>query len=136
MNNQDTVQQSTKNAPVDLTAFDANYAAAKVTTSNEVPDGKYRVSVEKVGLSRSPNGTSILTWDLRVLAGQFTGRHVFKRMAITEASLPILKRDLLLLGLDLAKFSSLPNHLESLVGKTLSVTKLTKKDFHNVYFNK
>jgi len=136
MNNQNTVQQSEENAPVDLTVFDANYAATQVSTSNQVPDAKYRVRVENVKLTQGSNGHSILTWDLRVLAGQFTGRHIFKHAAITAASLPIIKRDLLVLGLDLARFSSLPDHLESLVGKTLSATKRTKKDFVNVYFDK
>ncbi|MGA2617107.1 MAG: DUF669 domain-containing protein [Thermoguttaceae bacterium] len=138
MSNQNPIDQSPENA-VDLTAFDANYAAAEVTTSNQVPDGKYRVSVAKVRLSHSPNGTSLLTWDLRIVAGQFAGRHVFKRMAITDKSLPHIKHDLLLVGLDLgSKFSSLADHLESLAGKTLSVTKRTTKDLHfqNVYFNK
>ena len=136
MSNQDIVQQSADNAPVDLTAFDANYAAAEATPSGEVPDGKYRVRVEKVRLSQSPNGTSLLTWNLRVISGQYTGRHVFKHMAITPASLPLVKRDLLLLGLVLAKFSTLPEHLESLAGKTLSATKRTKEDFVNIYFDK
>ena len=95
MSNQDIVQQSADNAPVDLAVFDANYAAAKVSTDNQSSRRKYRVRVENVKLSQSPNGTSILTWDLRVMAGQFTGRHLFKHVAITAASLPIIKRDLL-----------------------------------------
>jgi hypothetical protein len=132
MTDQNPINQSSENA-MDLTAFDANYAAAE-TTSSEVPDGKYRVRVEKVGLSQSPNGTSLLTWDLRILTGQYTGRHVFKRMAITRASLPLVKRDLLLLGFS-SKLSSLPEHLEVLAGKTLSVTKRTKNDFRNIYFD-
>ncbi len=136
MSKQDIVQQSADNAPVDLAVFDANYAAAKVSTDNQIPDAKYRVRVENVKLTQGSNGTSILNWDLRVMAGQFTGRHLFKHVAITAASLPIIKRDLLVLGLALAKFSSLPDHLESLAGKTLSATKRTKDGFVNVFFDK
>jgi hypothetical protein len=136
MTYRDTNLESPENAPADLTAFDANYAEAQVRENKPLPDGKYRVRVENVELTQSPNGNSILKWDLRVLAGQFTGRHIFKNAAITTASLPVVKSDLLALGLDLAKFSTLPDHLASLIGKTLSATKWTKKDFVNVYFGK
>jgi hypothetical protein len=136
MNDQNSIRNSAESIPVDLTAFDANYAEAQVRRNNPLPDGKYRVRVENVELTRSSNGNSILKWDLLVLDGQFTGRHLFKTAAITAASLPVIKSDLLTLGLKLATFSSLPEHLESLIGKKLLAIKRTKTDFVNVYFSK
>lgn len=136
MTNQNSIQQSKDQAPPDLSVFDADYAAAQVSTDNQTPDGKYQVRVEKVTMTQGSNGTSVLVWFLRILTGQYTGRLIFKRMVITAASLPLIKRDLLVLGLELAKFSNLPNHLDSLAGKTLSATKRTKKDFVNIYFAK
>ena len=123
-------------AAVDLSVFDAPFATAQVPERNEVPDGRYRVRVDEVRLERSPNGCPLLKWDLSITTGQFTKWHVFKTIAITTASVPIIKSDLVVLGLHLEKFSDLPLHLESLRGKTLEVSKRTKGNFLNVYFLK
>jgi hypothetical protein len=130
------VRQAGGEAPVDLSVFDAKYVEVRVPSNNEVPDGKYQVRVEDVELTRNANGRPMLTWDLLVVAGQFTGWHIFKRVLITSASLPIIKSDLIALGLALDKFSTLPLYLDSLVGKTLAVAKRTKKDFSNIYFHR
>jgi len=119
---------------VDLSVFDAPFATAQVPDRNEVPDGRYRVRVDEVRLERSHNGCPLLKWDLSITTGQFTKWHVFKTIAITTASVPIIKSDLVVLGLQLDKFSDLPLHLESLRGKTLEVSKRTKGNFLNVYF--
>ncbi|MEN6406997.1 MAG: DUF669 domain-containing protein [Thermoguttaceae bacterium] len=129
-------RQPSEEAVTDLSVFDAGYAAARVPQKNEVPDGKYPVRVQCVELTRNPAGGPILKWDLLVVAGQFSGWHIFKRVTITEATLPIIKADLTTLGLTLAKLSDLPHYLESLHGKTLEVTKRTKKGYMNVYFHK
>jgi hypothetical protein len=76
----------------------------------------------------------LLKWDLSITVGQFTKWHLYKTIAITTASVSIIKADLIVLGLHLEKFSDLPFHLESLRGKTLEVTKRTKGKFLKVYF--
>ena len=65
MNDQNPTRQSTEKAAADLSVFDAKYATAQAAPNNQVPDGKYRVRVESVKLSRnvhgnvgSPRGTS------------------------------------------------------------------------------
>lgn len=136
MSNPHSTQNSAEESPVDLTAFDVSYAEATVRDTKPLPDAKYNVRIENVTLTRSPKGVSLLTWDLRILTGEFSNRHIFKNVAITNKSLPVIKRDLLTLGVALDKFSDLPDHLQSLVGKTLSATKRTKKDYVNVYFGK
>mgnify|MGYP001175480471 CR=1 FL=1 len=78
----------------------------------------------------------MIKWDLIVIAGEHTGRHIFKNSVITPAALPFVKGDLKTLGLQLPKFSDLPNHLEEVLDKRLQVTKKTKDEFANVYFNK
>jgi hypothetical protein len=78
----------------------------------------------------------MIKWDLIVLSGQHVGRHIFKNSVITPKSLPFVKGDLKTLGLTPAKLSDLPHHLESLLDLKLEVTKRTKGDYTNVYFNK
>jgi len=123
-------------SPIDLSAYDADFEAAEAPEMEEVPDGKYQVRINTVKLAESQKGDPMVKWDLVVISGQYAGRHVFKNSVITPASLPFVKGDLKTLGLQLAKFSDLPNHLDSLLDTNLEVTKRTKGDFTNVYFNK
>jgi len=122
--------------PVDLSTFDEEYDAAEPADTDEVPDGKYQVRVQRVKLDRSQKGDPMLKWDLVVLSGQHANRHIFKNAVITQASLPFVKGDLKTLGLETLRFSELPQHLEELLDLTLEVTKRTKGEYANVYFNK
>ena len=126
----------TASTGVDLSAFDSEYEAAEAPDFDEVPDGTYQVSVKTVRLGESSKGDPMVKWDLVVISGQFAGRHIFKNAVITAASLPFVKGDLKTLGVTLPKFSELPNHLPGLLDKKLQVTKKTKDEFTNVYFNK
>lgn len=123
-------------APLDLSAFDEEYDAVEPADNDEVPDGKYQVRVQRVKLDRSQKGDPMLKWDLVVLSGQHANRHVFKNAVITQASLPFVKGDLKTLGLEVPRFSELPRHLDELLDLTLEVTKRTKGEYTNVYFNK
>jgi hypothetical protein len=120
----------------DLSVFDDEYDEAEVPTYEEVPDGKYQVRVQRAALGTSQAGDAMLKWDLVVLSGQHAGRHVFKNAVITHKSLPFVKGDLHTLGVQLGKFSDLPNHLEALLDQTLEITKRTRGEYTNVYFNR
>jgi hypothetical protein len=120
----------------DLSAFDDDYAEAEAPEFDEVPDGKYQVRVHTVKLARSQKNDPMIKWDTVVISGQHAGRHIFKNSVITQSSLPFVKADLLTLGLKLDKFSELPNHLDALLDLSIDVTKRTKGEYTNVYFNK
>jgi hypothetical protein len=125
------------NNPVDLSAFDDEFASAEAPAgTEEIPDGKYQARIDTVRLDRSQKGDPMIKWDLIVIAGQHTGRHIFKNSVITPPSLPYVKADLKTLGMDLAKFSDLGNRLDELLDVTLEVTKRTRGEYSNVYFNK
>jgi hypothetical protein len=121
---------------VDLSAYDDDFASAESPTQDEVPDGKYQVRIHGVRLDRSQKGDPMIKWDLVVIAGSQANRHIFKNSVITPAALPFVKGDLKTLGLNLAKFSELQQRLEELLDVTLEVTKRTKGEYTNVYFNK
>jgi len=123
-------------AGVDLSAFDEEYAQAEAPEFEEVPDGKYQVRIEATRLAESTKGDPMIKWDLVVISGQHAGRHIFKNSVITSASLPFVKGDLKLLGIELPKFSDLPSHLRRVLDKKLQVTKRTREEFTNVYFNR
>ncbi|MFO0875130.1 MAG: hypothetical protein U0575_14320 [Phycisphaerales bacterium] len=78
----------------------------------------------------------MLKWDLVVISGSHAGRHIFKNSVITQKSLPFVKGDLETLGVRLAKFSDLPRHLDALLDQTIDITKKTKGEYANVYFNR
>jgi hypothetical protein len=121
---------------VDLTSFDDEFDTAEATSQEEVPDGKYQVRIETVRLEHSQKGDPMIKWDLQVVSGSQAGRHIFKNSVITQASLPYVKGDLKTLGIELAKFSALAGRLEELLDVTLEVTKRTRGDYTNVYFNR
>ena len=121
---------------VDLSDFDDDFSSAESPSFDEVPDGKYQARIDSVRLDRSQKGDPMIKWDLIVIAGQHSGRHIFKNSVITPAALPFVKGDLKTVGLELAKFSDLAGRLDEVLDRTLEITKRTRGEYTNVYFNK
>lgn len=121
---------------LDLSAYDDDFAVAQPEDRSEIPDGKHQVRIESVRLSRSQKGDPMIKWDLVVISGASVGRHLFKNSVITPAALAIVKGELQTVGIDLVKFSELPERLEELLDRQLEVTKRTKGEYSNIYFNK
>jgi hypothetical protein len=132
----DYEQFETTNPSVDLSSFDDEFATAQSPEYDEVPDGKYHARIESVRLETSQKGDPMIKFDLEVLSGSHAGRHIFKNSVITQASLPYVKGDLRTLGLELSKFSELSGRLDELLDVTLEITKRTRGDYSNVYFNR
>ena len=132
----DHEEYETTNQSVDLTSFDDDFATAEAPEHDEVPDGKYQARIESVKLESSQKGDPMIKFDLEVLSGSHAGRHIFKNSVVTQASIPYVKGDLKTLGIELAKFSELSGRLEELLDVTLEVTKRTRGDYSNVYFNR
>jgi hypothetical protein len=59
-----------------------------------------------------------------------------KHKTDTQNTLKYVKTDLHLCGLDLERLSELPKHLDKLLDVKLEVTKKTKGDNENIYFNR
>jgi len=132
----DYEQYENTNPSVDLSSFDDEFATAQSPEYDEVPDGKYHARIESVRLETSQKGDPMIKFDLEVLSGSHAGRHIFKNSVITQASLPYVKGDLRTLGLELSKFSELSGRLDELLDVTLEITKRTRGDYSNVYFNR
>ena len=124
------------NQSVDLSSFDDEFATAEAPAYDEIPDGKYQVRIDSVRLESSQKGDPMIKWDLVILSGSQAGRRMFRNSVITAASLPYVKGDLKTLGLALTKFSELEGRLEELLDLTVEVTKRTRGEFSNVYFNR
>ncbi len=126
---------------VDLTQLDGDFADAPVEEKKEfepVPDGKYQVNVEKVEITTAKtSGNPMLKWTLKILAPSYRGRLLWRNNVMaTRENIKWLKNDLHVCGLDLQKLSDLPANLERLLDVKLEVTKRTKGDNENVYFNR
>ena len=128
------------NKPIDLSQFDAGFRteeAAERSDYESVPDGKYQVNVEKAELTEAHTSCNpMLKWTLRVIAPQCVNRLLWRNSVITQKTLKYLKADLHLCGLDLERLSDLPNHLRRLLDVKLEVTKKTKGDNENIFFNR
>jgi len=77
----------------------------------------------------------MLKWTLRVIAPKFIDRLMWRNSVITHNTLKYVKTDLHLCGLDLDKLSDLPKYLKKLLDVKLEVTKKTKGDNENIFFN-
>ena len=128
------------NKAIDLSQFDVPYRteeAAERSDHDSVPDGKYQVNVEKVELAEAhTSGNPMLKWTLRVIAPQCVNRLIWRNSVITQKTLKYVKSDLQLCGLVLERLSDLPNQLRRLLDVKLEVTKKTKGDNENIFFNR
>ena len=122
--------------PVDLSEFDEAYEAAEAVDTSEVPDGRYIVEVQSATVTTGQSGDSLLKWDLLIIEGEHSGRHLFKNSVITNASLPYIKGELDILGIDPQPFSALAEYIKDAVGARLEVAKRLRGDYVNIYINK
>jgi hypothetical protein len=125
---------------IDLSKFDAEFRAEQPEEKADfesVPDGKYQVAVEKVELAEAQTtGNPMLKWTLRVIAPKFVNRLMWRNSVITHNTLKYLKTDLHRCGLDIEKISDLPKHLKKLLDVKLEVTKKTRGENENIFFNR
>ena len=80
-------------------------------------------------------GNPMLKWTLRIIAPRHVNRLMWRNSVFTPNTLKFVKTDLHICGLDLEKLSDLPRHLSKLLDVKLEVTKKTKGDNENIYFN-
>jgi len=127
------------NNSIDLAQFDDDFHSETAEERGDfetVPDGKYQVAVEKAELTQSSTGNPMLKWMLRIQGPRFINRCLWRNSVVTQNTLKYVKTDLHLCGLDLEKLSDLPKHLDKLLDVKLEVTKRTKGENENVYFNR
>ena len=125
---------------IDLSRFDDDFADAPVEQRefDEVPDSKYQVQVDKVELTTAKSsGSPMLKWTLRILGPSYAGRLLWRNNVIaSKENVRWLKNDLHVCGLDLVRLSDLRDRLPELLDVQLEVTKRTKGDSVNIYFNR
>lgn len=125
---------------IDLAQFDDDYSSAPVEEREfeDVPDGKYQVNVEKVELAKAQSsGNAMLKWTLKILGPRFAGRLLWRNSVMaSKENLKWLKTDLHTCGLDIEKLSELPARLGDLLDVKLEITKRTKGDNQNIFFNR
>lgn len=125
---------------LDLAQFDDDFAEAPVEEREfeDIPDGKYQVNVEKVELTRAQSsGNPMLKWTLKILGPRLAGRLLWRNSVMaSKENLKWLKNDLHTCGLEVEKLSDLPARLGDLLDVKLEVTKRTKGENENIYFNR
>jgi len=125
---------------LDLAQFDDDFSEAPIEEREfeDVPDGKYQVKVEKVELARAQSsGNPMLKWTLKILGPRFAGRLLWRNSVMaSKENIKWLKTDLHTCGLDIEKLSELPSRLGDLLDVTLEISKRTKGDSENIYFNR
>ena len=125
---------------IDLADFDDAFAEADCDPDGDadlLPDGRYRVVVEKAELEVSRANNKMLVWQMRVLGPRYAGRKLWHRnMIVSIKNIRWLKRDLVAAGLELEKLSDLPNRLGELADVMLEVQLKTKGDSQNSFINK
>lgn len=123
-----------------LAQFDDDFVSADVEERDfvAVPDGKYQVKVDRVELTRSKtSGDPMLKWALKILGPTHKGRLLWRNnVIVSKDNVKWLKQDLYTCGLQIGKLSDLPGKLEPLLDIGLEVTKRTKNEFENIYFNR
>ena len=113
---------------LDLSRFDEEYGkiAQESDGWDSVPDGYYLTRVEDVRLSTTQTtGNPMVIWRLRITGPAHAGSTLTKTRIITSKTLGQVKRDLAFFGVNLERFSELPDHLDEMVDKEATVFKKT-----------
>ena len=125
---------------MNLSQFDDTFIKAeseRQDTFEDIPDGKYQVTVDRVEMKKSQNGNSMLAWGFKIFAPKHIGCFLWKNnILVTKENIQWLKQDLYTCGLHLEKVSELPSRLEDLLDIKLEITKKTKGEFSNIYLNR
>ena len=103
-----------------------------------LPDGKYKATVDKVYLNENKyTELPQLTWEFRVLEGDYEGRKIFKHSGLdNQDRVNWMKQDLRNCGLLLASITTLEQELPNLLDKTLLLNLKSKEAKNgNVYQN-
>lgn len=128
-----------------LKQYEEAYQNAEVkdhTSFDELPDGKYKVQVDRVELAMSKSsGRPQLVWEFVVIEGKFEGRRIWKYNGLNSSEqIEWLKNDLYTAGLELTRLSDLEYRLGELLDQYLEInlkTKIYKNEpTQNVYINK
>lgn len=119
---------------IDLQEFDDVFASNGETA--EVADGDYTARIHDVSLTRSKAGNPMLVWDLKILGPEFQGRQLKKRRAITDKTVPYVKRDLETCGLTLSKMSELNGQIHRMIDLDIEITKVTRGGSPDIFFNR
>lgn len=114
----------------DLATMDEEFVdaapAERRQGGNNVPNGSYQATVDKLYFDRSKDGTKImLKWELVIAAGEYAGERLFRNnMTATPDNQRWLKADLMTAGLDTdgLKLSEVPQHLDGLLDVLLEVS--------------
>lgn len=121
----------------ELAQFDGDFAKAPVADDGKIPDGKYQVRIQDAQLTRSQTTQApMLKFKLRVEGPSHIGRVLWRNSVIASDKLEYLKKDLLRVGLTLAKLSELPSMLSTVKGVLIEVTTKTNGDYQNIYIDK
>jgi hypothetical protein len=122
---------------VDLAQFDDDFGKTEVE-EREIPDGKYQAVIDRVEITRShTTGNPMIKWALKILGPRFRGRLLWRNNVLkSRENLKWVKSDLHVCGLDIVKLSDLQANLPKLLGVKLEVTKRTRGEMANVYFDR
>lgn len=126
---------------VDLSRYDEDYRKAKQADApapyRPVPDGRYQVIVETVELTKTrTTGNPMLKWRLRISGPTMADRVLWRNSVITERTIPYIHKDLALCGLHMDSFNELSSRLPELVSLRLEVTKRTKDNYEDIFFDR
>ena len=78
----------------------------------------------------------MLKWRLRITGEDQKNRIMFKNRAITSTTIEWVKKEMNVFGVELEPFSSLPQKLGELMNVEVMISKVTKGEHENIYFNK
>jgi hypothetical protein len=123
----------------ELSQFDDVYAEAPEENEyKELPDGKYRCVVDRAELTKSKSsGQNMLKMAFKVHEGPYAGRLIFKNsMIVTASNVEWLKKDLVCMGLKLARFGELKKRVGELLDTDVSIQQKTKGEHTNHYIQK
>ena len=108
-----------------------------INSVNPVPDGTYTLQINKASIEKSTSGTLQLKLSTNIAIGEFINQTILiYRSMKTEQNLSYLKKELMILDINISTLSELPAKLNLLTGTFIEVNIKTSLQYQNIYINK
>lgn len=99
-------------------------------------DGKYTMKIDEATFKISGSGNPMLVYWLLIEDGEHTGKHVKKFSMLTERAQSITLNELTKLGVKAISVDEAADNVGKAVGAIVEVTRRTKGEYTNYYFDR
>jgi hypothetical protein len=99
-----------------------------------LPNGEYLADIKNIDRRMDKKNRQVVCWDLRIVDGQYAGQYVPKRFYLDyKKSVDFLKKELSILGVEVANAQDLDKNRLLVIGKRIRMTSVSEGESMSLY---